>query len=223
MLRDLSALEPPNVEYSDFERELLAAGRSEVPDAALEARMLAPLSAVPGAAAPAEAPVTPGWASFRPGGLRPSHLWGGVAAGTAALALGLLVGLSGSPTSEPRAPARKPASAERFVETNSSSSAEVRANEASVVAEPVAARTPPRASTKERSSTVRAAGRAPKAERVDSLGEELRLLDAARAALARGEGAKASRLLEHYGARFPEGQLRSEARVLAERLGRAPR
>ena len=44
--------------------------------------------------------------------------------------------------------------------------------------------------------------------------KELRLLDPARAAIARGDSAQALRLLDDYDRRFPDGSLQREAKVL---------
>lgn len=223
MLRDLSREEPSNVEYSDFERALLSAGRTETPDPALEARMLAPFGGAAGpldVGAPAGESGSPSlWARLRPPGLRASHLFGGGALGTAAVALGLFLGRSETPpTVEPHpsttASVEASPAVSRTVQRDPSTSG------------PEAAAAPPgreESAMKARAARIASRSREAKSDRGDSLGEELRLLDAARSALARGERGAAHRLLERYEARFPNGQLRSEARVLARRLGGAPR
>ncbi len=57
-------------------------------------------------------------------------------------------------------------------------------------------------------------GRPMPVKKVDPLALELKILDRARSALARGDHALASRLLDRYAARFPKPRLQAEATVL---------
>lgn len=242
-LQDLSASEPPTLDYTDFERELLAAGRSEAPGAELEARMLAPLGGLASGTA-GERFVSPENAVPRTGpfGARELALWGAGATGATLLALGLFLGGSSSVDEQPQratvvAPGRPaapgqpgegvaPAEAEpASVDTGLTEAA--RRGSTSAAGSSPASRTahsssagPPNVDPRRDRTTV--AARPSRESSGDTLGEELRLLDAARAALASGAPKEARRLLERYDARFPAGQLHREARVLERRLAATP-
>jgi len=54
----------------------------------------------------------------------------------------------------------------------------------------------------------------------NSIREEIELLDRARAELRRGSPASARRLIDEYLARYPSGELRTEAEIIKRELGR---
>lgn len=208
---------------TDFERQLLRAAVSERPSAPLRSRMQRGLGLVGPLAWASNAKAALGQLAAK---LTPGLLVGGVVAAAAVTGAALWARDSGEVVHLPAA----------------APSAEV------VAAEPPAAVAPPAlgapaSSVGEAAALKAAALEAPAAEAPaleapaldlpaaeaagddDSrLREEIALLDAARAALQRGdrEGARAS--LRTYRERFPEGVLAREARVLRRRAdGKRPR
>jgi len=186
---------------NEVERGLLDALRLERPSPALEQRMRDALGLGPVPAPAPASPVAPAAKAF--GG------WGAVAASAVVAALfvggGALVmkqmgkGDAPSPSpakivtpSEPAHPAPTPAVA-----------AEAQAPDP-VVAED--------ANEKRRARSPQGGSRA--TQNPQSLREEIQLIDAARLAVKKNEGARAVTLLDRYARRFPEGAFKEEARVL---------
>jgi hypothetical protein len=187
---------------SELERGLLDALRLEQPSAELQQRMRDALGLGP-VPAPAPTPsMAPAAKTF--GG------WGSIAAGTVVAALfvggAVLVrsqmseGVNAAPTppvkivtpSEPAHPAPTPAVA-----------AEPQAPDPSVTDD---------LDQKPRARSPQGGSRT--AQNSQSLREEIQLIDAARVAVKKGDGARAAALLDRYARRFPEGAFKEEARVL---------
>lgn len=195
-----------------FERELLQAARSEVPDAALEQYMLAAMASAPpgpaiseqGSAAPhaprgdgpvsGHGPVSGAWPTLGKWGL------GVFSAGLVAwLALSSVprAGISELPAAleQPERTLAVPPSTPQLVETTSAREAEA----------------PSARSTRDSSPSKRAE---PRTATPPPLHDELRLLERTRVALAQGRPELAMSLLSLYEKRHPTGQLRQEATVL---------
>ncbi len=190
-----------------FERELLEAARSEVPDAALEQYMLAAMtSAPPGpgmAAQGSEVPRAPRGDELVPGKWPTLGKWG---LGVFSAGLAAWVALSSVPragTSEPPAALEQPertlavaTSTPQLVEATSAREAEALSERSRPDSSPPSKRAEPRTTTP------------------PPLQDELRLLERTRVALAQGRPELAMSLLSLYEKRHPMGQLRQEATVL---------
>lgn len=193
-------------EGSEFERGLLDSLRHERPSAELEQRMRAAIGLGP-ALAPVPAPEPSGpVAAAAPVGKTVG--WGSIAAGSAAVALVVAGGLWFTRGTEPtELPASRPAPAPVQVAPPSEPEAEgpapidakdLRAEEPSVEHAPQKSRPQP-------------SHGAPSSA---SLREEIRLIDSARVAVKKNEGARALGILDQYTRRFPDGAFKEEARVL---------
>ena len=186
---------------SEVEHGLLDALRLERPSAELEQRMRAAigLDPMPASVVPQPAPT-----AAAPAG-KALGTWGAIGIGSLVAALlvggGTMLGSdepSVEPTPNPQtevAPPTQPAPTPAVTP-------EPRAPE------PAAEQTnaPPRAQ--------RAHVSPPTAANAASLREEIRLIDSARIAVKKNEGARAVSILDQYARRFPNGTFREEARVL---------
>jgi len=187
---------------SDLERGLLDALKFERPSTELEERMRAAigLGPVPAPALPVS-PTAPAAKSF--------GAWSAIAAGSvvAALVIGGGAMLSGN-----EAPVSAPAEVPAVVAPT-----EPEGPTPTPISE-LAPEAP--AATAERPSTT---SRVPQKSTSASLREEIRLIDSARVAVKKNDGARAIGILDQYARRFPGGTFQEEARVLrAEALKNKP-
>jgi hypothetical protein len=192
---------------SEFERGLLDALKLERPSAELEQRMRAAIGLD---AVPAPAPSLP--ASPAAPAAKTFGVWSAIAAGSVVAALvaggGAMMDGDEAPVDTPEAPAVvAPTEPEGPRPTPLSELAPEAP--APAVDRP---NTTPRAPQKTTSSGASA-----------SLREEIRLIDSARLAVKKNDGARALGILDQYARRFPDGTFQEEARVLrAEALKARP-
>lgn len=206
-------------EGSGFEAELLQSARGDVMPESSGRAILAGLGLAPAAAAAAATGLASGG---KLGSLKSILVIAGLgAAGGGAIWAGQHLLAEPTPVS---APAASPPPV--VVQAKPIVTQKVAPSDPPAYPEPVAPAEPPKVEPR----TPRITSSAP----VDTLPLELEAIDQARSALARGDYAQASRLLDRYRVRFPRPHLRAEATMLrietlaasgdrggAARLGRA--
>jgi hypothetical protein len=186
---------------SEVERGLLDALRLERPSADLEARMRAAIGLAP-VAAPEPAPPASATAPAAKG----LGTWGAIGIGSVVAALlvggGTMLGSSepsvDAPAPNPPAAVAPPAEpAPTPAVAPEPRAPEPAAEQTNVEPRPQRTHTSP-----------------PAAANAASLREEIRLIDSARIAVKKEQGAAAVSILDQYARRFPNGTFREEARVL---------
>jgi hypothetical protein len=186
---------------SEVERGLLDALRLERPSEELEARMRAAIGLAP-IAAPEPAPPA---SATAPAG-KALGTWGAIGIGSVVVALlvggGTMLG-SGEPSADAPAPNPPPVVAP----------ATEPAPTPAVAAEPRAPE-PAAEQANAEPRPQRTHISPPPTSNAASLREEIRLIDSARIAVKKNEGARAVSILDQYVRRFPNGTFREEARVL---------
>jgi hypothetical protein len=212
-----------------LERELLRAASEEVPPSATRVRALAALGllgvATPAAAAASASGAT-GTAATGALGISSWLMKWGLVIGVAGAAVSGAIALerSVSPATPPAMTQPQPAlvdGEERDRSTPSKPPATVdeeSAEESAAGTDPAHAPSKRIDSTAKRRSTARAASEREEREAdpggAVSIRDEVRLLDRARAAVARGAGDEALAILASYSARHPKGELREEAAII---------